>query len=232
MSIHLRARGQDRFGGEFVFLGRPPRQQWWRAYRQHFEAESPTVLVVSDHSGWRVMLAGVPTALRDVSDRAPTYTIVLEGDHGDPDARLATGLIAAFIDELGGAEPARRAGAAVDEQLTPDTIERLRAWTLRDNRQDEAADAVASAVRAAMASLPLPSPRSAAGEPPSWAAPVTDPAARSAALARIASLLAGTPGVSSRISTCRPERRSCVRWAPFRAARRSCYDRTQSSLPA
>ncbi|HZN17570.1 MAG TPA: hypothetical protein VFB84_05175 [Micromonosporaceae bacterium] len=230
MRVYLRARGQDRVGGEFIFLGRAPERQWWREHRHYFEAESPTVLVVSDGATWRVMLAGVPTALRDVSDRAPTYTVVLDGAAGDPDAALALRLVDAFLAELGEVADSPRAGAVIDAQLPPEVIERLRAWTLRDGRQDEAVGEVADRVCQALATLPAPATAGSAPAPASWVSLITDATARAAALHRAATLFAGTAGIVAYLNL--PTQAAVVRPLTATAGGAAVLLQSEAALPS
>jgi hypothetical protein len=194
-SVFVQTRGRPRHR-DYDFLGTGPGEPWWRAYAGHTAFERPTVLVESDGAGYRVYLSGIPSGRRDAVGTVIRYTVVLRADGDGPPAVPADGvlaLVAGWLDDQAGPDPARGAGAvsrSLDAQFPEDEVERM----LAASRPVAPAE-VRDRVLAAVAALPPPA---GAGEdgPAEWWGDAGVPAARAAFRERTARLLTG--GVAGR----------------------------------
>ena len=203
MRVFVQTRGTAR-AADYAFLGGAPPEPWWRAYRDVTAFDHPTVLVASDGARWASYLSGVPSSRVDAVGTVVRWTLVLDGPCGAPDAACVPAAVGAWLDDVAaGAGPGGRLAAALDARLPAAEIERWQSVPderpvrptgsdERHSRTDQGSAEVRSRVLAALASLPAPA--YASDEPGDWIGAVAAPAPRAAFLARVASLVDGSPG--------------------------------------
>jgi hypothetical protein len=211
-AAYVQTRGAAR-AADYTFLGDAPHDPWWRAYRDATAFDHPTGLVTSDGESWAAYLSGIPSDRVDSVGTTVRYTLVFHGAYGVADADCVLAGVAAWLDDVS-AGPDRLHGplsAALDARFPADEVDRLIAGrtapgvaarrnpehdVVAELRQDlEPYDGRFGVERQVFATLhTLPAPPVGVDEPGDWLGAVADPAARAAFVARVATLLRGTPG--------------------------------------
>ena len=195
--VYVQTRGTAR-ATDYAFLCGAPPHAWWRAYRDATAFDHPTVLVVSDGAGWAAYLSGIPSARVDAVGTVVRYTLVLDGHcAAAPVADRVPVAVAAWLDDLAGARTGRLS-AALDARFPDDDVQR---WieTGEPAPLSPASDLTLVSepgrrVLDALASLPGRPAGHDADVPGDWIGAVGAPEPRSAFVARVAALVAGTPG--------------------------------------
>ena len=207
--VYVQTRGTAR-AADYAFLCGAPPHPWWRAYRDATAFDHPTVLVVSDGGGWAAYLSGIPSARVDAVGTVVRYTLVLDGPCGDgPVAAQLPAAVAAWLDDVAdgvAGRLGRRLSGALDARLPPDDVQR---WIgapppVSPTCGVPALSEPGRRVLDALAALPAPGARTAA-PPGDWVAGVGSAPARAAFVARVADLVAGTPGRALLLNLVGPE---------------------------
>lgn len=178
-AAYVQTRGRPRHR-DYDFLGAGPGEPWWRAYAGHTAFESPTVLVESSGTEYRVYLSGIPSARRDSVGTVIRYTLVLEETPDDPDGAGPDGVLALVSCWVAGGTTLT---AALDEAFPEDDVERLLAATAPETDPHKR-------VLAAVRSLP-PYRVSPVESPGDWLGSAESEPARTAFLGRVQDLVAG-----------------------------------------
>ncbi|HEX6340245.1 hypothetical protein [Umezawaea sp.] len=191
MRVHVMTRG----GGlrqEYAFLGEAPGESWWRRYEAVTNLQLPSLLVESDRAGWRLYLAPIAMTMVGPGGTSIGLVLVLEGEHGDPDADVdrVPALVHRWLDpDRGSAEVGRTFSAAFPQDSG--TITRWRA-----EAGDETRRLVARGFRTAVRTLPARVPPASPGATTAerWAGAVDGEASRAAFAHRVGELLRGARG--------------------------------------
>ncbi len=85
---------------DYRFLGRAPREAFWRKYSEYTSFERPTAIVTSKGEAFRMYLSGVLSARKDRTKTPLRYTLVLEGPSRSEAARSALRALSAFVCDL------------------------------------------------------------------------------------------------------------------------------------
>jgi len=85
---------------DYRFLGRAPKEAFWRRYAEYTSFERPTALLLSKGDAFRAYVSGVYSARRDRTRTPLRYTLVLEGPCGGEGSALVLRALAAFLDDL------------------------------------------------------------------------------------------------------------------------------------
>jgi hypothetical protein len=219
---YLQTRGTAR-AADYAFLGGAPPEPWWRSYREVTAFDHPTVLIASDGERWSAYLSGIPSSRVDAVGTVVRYTLVLDGPCRVSDTACVPAAVAAWLDDVAdGARPGGRLAAALDARFPVEDVEHWLAAhgagpdprrtdpderhsrptdsdgrASRPNRGDagDGAPATAEVSRRVLAALAaLPAVPGHADEPGDWIGAVGAPGPKAAFTARVADLLAGTPG--------------------------------------
>lgn len=122
MKAYLRTRGRTR---DYTFLGDAPKEPWWTRYGNQTAFEEPTLLAESDGATWRVWLSGIPSSRTDRVGTPIRYSLVLEGESGDPDAlETAAPVLDAWLESASGGKSGVDLGTELDRRLGEDFVER------------------------------------------------------------------------------------------------------------
>ncbi len=191
MRVHVMTRG----GGmrqEYAFLGEAPRENWWQRYEAVTNFQFPSLLVESDHVGWRLYLAPITMAMVGPGGTAIGLVLVLEGVHGDPDDDVdrVPALVDLWLDpERGSGEVSRSFSAAF-----PQDSRTMTRW--RTGAGDETGQLVSSGFRVAVRALPVQALPALPGTATSdrWAGTVDGEVSRAAFVRRVGELLRGAEG--------------------------------------
>jgi hypothetical protein len=192
MKAYLRTRGRRR-PDDYRFLGSTDPEPWWRAYADRTQFEYPTILVVSDDSGWRAWLSGIPSARLDAVGTTIRYSLDLEGTAGEGGGEAdVLRLVEAWLGDLGDLADSRLQ-AALDRRFPTDVVEVL-------YRSPDESDASVGALIAEVAA-DLATPDDADTEPTAaeaasehWIGSADGAGARAAFAARVGELLHGGRG--------------------------------------
>lgn len=184
MRVYVQTRGTT---ADYTFLGAAPASRWWLAFRESTSFEQPTVIVSCSRGEWRCYLSGIPSRRTDRVGTAIRYTVVLEGQRGEP-VGDALRLVATWLSDATSGATKRRAQAAMDEEFDETTVERLLAMRGTDRESASEAEQLLSR---AMASLPASPQPPTSTEIASWAGATTSARAQNEFLARIVQLLRG-----------------------------------------
>jgi hypothetical protein len=120
---------------DYRFLGRAPREAFWRRYAEFSSFERPTAILLSKNDSFRAYLSGIASARRDRTKTPLRYTLVLEGPCRSIGAVQALQALAAFVEDLADPEPSslkvKSFGRALDAALPEPFVESALA-ALRD----------------------------------------------------------------------------------------------------
>lgn len=112
---------------DYRFLGRAPREAFWRRYAELTSFERPTAIVLSAGDSFRAYLSGIRSARRDRTKTPLRYTLVFEGPCRSEGAVLAVKALAALVDDLGDPKATSLTvgslGRALDAQLPESFVE-------------------------------------------------------------------------------------------------------------
>lgn len=86
---------------DYRFLGRAPKDTFWRRYAEYTSFERPTAIVLSRSEAFRAYLSGVLSARKDRTHTPLRYTLVLEGPCPSAGADLALRALEALVQDLG-----------------------------------------------------------------------------------------------------------------------------------
>lgn len=133
LATHLMTAGL--VSDDYRFLGRAPREAFWRRYADYTSFERPTAIVLSRDGGFRAYLSGVASARKDRTKTPLRYTLVLEGPCRTPAAETALFALAAFVGDLASIQPGPPVtgalGRALDEAFPEVFVEKALA-AMRD----------------------------------------------------------------------------------------------------
>lgn len=90
---------------DYRFLGRAPKEAFWRRYAEYTSFERPTAVVLSKAEAFRIYLSGVLSTRRDRTKTPLRYTLVLEGKTRTADAGTALAALSAFVCDLAEVRP-------------------------------------------------------------------------------------------------------------------------------
>ncbi|MEZ4298511.1 MAG: hypothetical protein R3B70_26405 [Polyangiaceae bacterium] len=90
---------------DYRFLGRAPKEAFWRRYADYSSFERPTAILLCRDSHFRAYLSGVASARRDRTKTPLRYTLVLEGPCRTPAADLVLRALQSFVDDLAALKP-------------------------------------------------------------------------------------------------------------------------------
>src|SRR6185436_6644966 len=90
---------------DYRFLGRAPREAFWRKYAEYTSFERPTAIVLSKGEAFRFYVSGVLSARKDRTKTPLRYTLVLEGPSRSETAQTALRALFAFVCDLADAKP-------------------------------------------------------------------------------------------------------------------------------
>lgn len=167
LTTHLMTAGLA--SDDYRFLGRAPREAFWRRYADYTSFERPTAIVLSRGGAFRAYVSGVASARRDRTSTPLRYTLVLEGACRAPAAEAVLFLLDAFVEDLASIKPGPlavgRLGRALDGAFPEAFVESALA-ALRDARPAEAPPLaeVSARVARAVESLPRGTPHAPADE--------------------------------------------------------------------
>ncbi len=85
---------------DYRFLGRAPREAFWRKYAEYTSFERPTAILLSKGDSFRMYLSGILSARRDRTKTPLRYTLVFEGPSRTDAARSALRALSAFVCDL------------------------------------------------------------------------------------------------------------------------------------
>jgi hypothetical protein len=148
---------------DYRFLGRAPREAFWRRYADYTSFERPTAIVVSREGAFRAYLSGIASARRDRTSTPLRYTLVLEGPCRSPAAEALLFTLSAFVEDLASIQPGPLTvgalGRALDEAF-PEAFVEAALRAMREAQSEPAgplAEVEARLVRA-IESLPRNTP--------------------------------------------------------------------------
>ena len=85
---------------DYRFLGRAPKEPFWRSYAEYTSFERPTAILLGRAETFRLYLSGILSARRDRTKTPLRYTLVMEGATRSPEASSALRSLAAFVCDL------------------------------------------------------------------------------------------------------------------------------------
>ncbi len=160
---------------DYRFLGRAPKDTFWRRYADFTSFERPTAILLSKDGSFRAYLSGIASARRDRTKTPLRYTLVLEGSCRTPAAERVLRALTAFVGDLAevasGPLKVGSLGRALDAALPEPFVESALAGMRDAAGQSPPSggsgagpasgprgplDEVASRVEQAFASLPAP----------------------------------------------------------------------------
>lgn len=98
LSAYLMTAGLS--SDDYRFLGRAPREAFWRRYAEYTSFERPTALYQSKNGAFRAYVSGVLSARRDRTKTPLRYTLVLEGPCQSAAATVALRALSTFLADL------------------------------------------------------------------------------------------------------------------------------------
>lgn len=148
LTAHLMTAGHA--SDDYRFLGRAPRDAFWRKYAEYTSFERPTAIVLSKGEAFRLYLSGILSARRDRTKTPLRYTLVLEGKERTAEAGVALIALSAFVCDLaeigpGGAQ-VESLGRALDMAF-PEAFVESALTAMRDSRQPSSEDERRAAAR-------------------------------------------------------------------------------------
>lgn len=112
---------------DYRFLGRAPKEAFWRRYADYTSFERPTAIVLSREGAFRAYLSGIASARRDRTKTPLRYTLVLEGPCRSPAAEALLFTLSAFVEDLAAVQPGPLSvgslGRALDETFPEAFVE-------------------------------------------------------------------------------------------------------------
>lgn len=112
---------------DYRFLGRAPREAFWRKYAEYTSFERPTAILLSRGDSFRLYLSGILSARRDRTKTPLRYTLVFEGPSRSDAARSALRALSAFVCDLAELGPSpltvEAFGRALDAALPEPFVE-------------------------------------------------------------------------------------------------------------
>lgn len=159
---YLMTAGQT--SDDYRFLGRAPKEAFWRRYSEYTSFERPTALVLAKGDAFRAYVSGVLSARRDRTRTPLRYTMVLEGPCGSDGAVLVLRALAAFLEDLGEAAGAPQKMGSLGRALDTAFPEPFVEGALTEMRDGGSPDAgslaeVQARLSRAFESLPDSAPR-------------------------------------------------------------------------
>lgn len=125
LTIHLMTAGLA--SDDYRFLGRAPKDTFWRRYADYTSFERPTAIVLSRDRVFRAYLSGIASARRDRTKTPLRYTLVLEGPCRTPAAEALLFTLSAFVEDLASIQPGPLSvgalGRALDEAFPESYVE-------------------------------------------------------------------------------------------------------------
>lgn len=160
---HLMTAGLS--SDDYRFLGRAPREAFWRRYSDLTSFERPTALLFVRDGQFRAYVSGVASARRDRTKTPLRYTLVLEGPCRSPAAEGTLRALFAFVEDIRDLRPGPLQvgglGRALDAAFPEAFVESALA-EMRDGAQGPASEGkgalgeVSERVEQALSSLPAP----------------------------------------------------------------------------
>ncbi|TMR07010.1 hypothetical protein ETD83_02400 [Actinomadura soli] len=183
MRPYLMTRGIPR-DLDYAFVGASPADPWWSpGGRELVVLEEPAVLARSAKGSLGMLVSGLPSSRRDVLGTRIRHTLVVDALEADP--ALAGRLAATALDPAG----RERLGKELDEMLPIGRVEAV----LSGDADGSEVGGLLERLLTAPGWETKPDGKGADREG-SWAAPLGDPGARAAFLARVAALAEGREG--------------------------------------
>ena len=133
MSIHAMTRAH-RVDIDYGFLGTAS-ERWWRSSLRYVKFEDVAVLLEAEAGAIRLIVSGIPSARRDITDTPIRHTLVLAGRH---DADDVTALLPTLVTVGLDAEVRADLGLALDEEFPEDRVVELRTRSEPDPEVDDA----------------------------------------------------------------------------------------------
>jgi hypothetical protein len=125
LTTHLMTAGL--VSDDYRFLGRVPREAFWRRYADYSSFERPTAILLCREGAFRAYVSGIASARRDRTKTPLRYTLVLEGPCRTPAAEAVLFALSAFVEDLAGTKPgpvtAGTLGRALDETFPEPFVE-------------------------------------------------------------------------------------------------------------
>ena len=90
---------------DYRFLGRAPKDTFWRRYADFTSFERPTAILLVKDGAFRAYLSGIASARRDRTKTPLRYSLVLEGPCRTPAADSLLRALSVFIEDLADVTP-------------------------------------------------------------------------------------------------------------------------------
>jgi hypothetical protein len=144
---------------DYRFLGRAPREVFWRRYADYTSFERPTAVVLVRESVFKAYLSGIASARRDRTKTPLRYTLVFEGPCRTPAAEALLFTLSAFVEDLAAVQPGPLTvgalGRALDEAFPEPFVESALA-AMRDGQDPSKPPLSEVEARVERAALSLP----------------------------------------------------------------------------
>lgn len=138
LTTHLMTAGLA--SDDYRFLGRAPREAFWRRYADYTSFERPSAILLSREGVFRAYLSGIASARRDRTKTPLRYSLVLEGPCRTPAAEAVLFTLSTFVEDLAAIQPGPLSvgalGRALDEAFPEPFVESALA-ALRDGETQD-----------------------------------------------------------------------------------------------
>ncbi|MBK8251203.1 MAG: hypothetical protein IPK82_00855 [Polyangiaceae bacterium] len=144
---------------DYRFLGRAPKEAFWRRYADYTSFERPSAVVFCKDGAFRAYLSGIASARKDRTKTPLRYTLVMEGQARTPAAESLLFALAAFVGDLVHVKPGPLSPASLGEALDKTFPEEFVEAALSHLRDTDSKDTgplaeVESRIEKAIAALP------------------------------------------------------------------------------
>ncbi len=128
---------------DYRFLGRAPKEPFWRRYAEYTSFERPSAILLSKEGAFRAYVSGIASSRRDRTKTPLRYTLVVEGPCKAPIAEDVLCLFAAFANDLAEMAPGPLKVGALGKALDQNFNEIYVESALAEMRDGEAIEGVA-----------------------------------------------------------------------------------------